>query len=264
MLMAFSGGGEDTNSTGGAPSACAADPASGTATCRTCHGGAPLGNLSGVITSNIPSAGYAAGATYTITANFVRASHTKFGFEISPQNSAGTQKGTMANITSGTQIILSGKYITHTSSGVSGSGNKIWNFKWTAPASGQGPVTFYGAFNATNNNNSDIGDSIFKTSTTVTEDMAGVQNYDASYFSFSAFPNPTTDKINVHFTLMESSSVEMDLFDIYGNNIRHLFSETDMNGAISKSFDVSSFPKGIYFLLLNVDGNISLQKIVKM
>ena len=263
--MAFNGGGDETNSTSGAPSACAGDPASSGATCKGCHSPGPaVTTLSGIFSSNIPPAGYTPSTTYTITANFVRPGHVKFGFEATPQNTAGTLKGTMANINAQTKLILSNKYITHTSSGVSGSGSKLWSFTWTAPATGQGPVTFYGMFNATNNNGSDSGDSIFKATMVMTENTTAVQNPNPEIFSFSTYPNPVSDFLNVKFYLAETSSAEMELFDIRGNKIAALLSETELSGEMDKSFDISSYPQGIYFLRLNVNENSSLKKIIKM
>jgi len=265
-MMAFStGGGQETNSTGGAPSACAGDPSSGGATCKGCHTPGPaVATLNGIITSNIPPAGYTPSATYTITANFVRPGHVKFGFEMSPQSSSGALLGIMANINSQTQIILSNKYITHTSSGVSGSGSKTWNFLWTAPTAGQCPVTFYGMFNATNNNGNTSGDSIFKSTLVVTENMASVNNYDKNNFFLSTFPNPATDVLNIKFILEERSLVDIDLFDSKGYKLGSLFSGIAMNGEVNKSFDFSSYSKGIYFIRLSVNGNYSLQKAVKI
>lgn len=264
-LMAFSGGGHETNSTGGAPAGFAGDPAASSATCRSCHSGPTAPTIPGIITSNIPPGGYMPGTTYTITANFVRAGHSKFGFEISPQNTSGVQKGTLANII-GTQLVgAGGKYITHVTGSTSGSGSKTWNFKWTAPAIGLGPVTFYGAFNATNSSNTDLGDSIFKSTMVATEDpTAAIYNLQENILSFTTFPNPAINNINVKLILLEQSSVEMDLFDINGNKVSNLFSETEMNGEVNKSLDISSYPKGIYFIRLNADGNSSLSKIVKM
>jgi hypothetical protein len=160
------------SNTGGAPAGRAGDPAGGSQTCRnSCHssGPAPIAQT-GWITSNIPVSGYTAGSTYTITATITRAGHSKFGFEVSPQSTAGVVKGTLT-VTSSQTHLTSGNtnYITQSSTGTSGTGSKSWTFNWTAPATGQGPVTFYGAFNATNSNNSDTGDSIFTSTLVVSE-----------------------------------------------------------------------------------------------
>jgi hypothetical protein len=65
------------------------------------------------------------------------------GFEISPQNTAGAQKGTLV-AGSGSQLVGGGtKYITHTNANTT---TNTWTFGWIAPAAGSGAVTFYGAF----------------------------------------------------------------------------------------------------------------------
>ncbi len=267
VLMSFGGGGDGVHSTGGAPAGYAGDPSNGNKTCNTsgCHTGATVQTLSGVFTSNIPGTGYTPGTTYTITAGFIRPGHTKYGFEATPQNASGTKLGTLANITAATQLVgTGGKYVTHTSSGISGTGSKTWNFRWTAPATGLGPVTFYGTFNATNSNSSVSGDSIFKTTYVVTEAPAGVQDQYADNFSLTTFPNPAFDNLNVKFTLQEPASVKIELYDINGNKTVSLFSGSGLNGEINKTFDISSYPQGIYFLRLNTGGSHSLHKVIKL
>lgn len=250
----------------GAPPGYSGDPAGGNKTCNTsgCHTGATVGTLTGIITSNIPTSGYTPGTSYTVTANFVRAGHAKYGFEISPQNPTGTLLGTLALLNTQTKLMGNNKYITHTNTGTAGTGSKTWNFRWTAPATGLGPVTFYGAFNATNSNNSDTGDSIFRSTLVVTEAPSAVSDLYTDHFSLSTFPNPTYDDLNVAFILSEPSSVEMELISLNGSKIKTLFSENDLNGEISESFDISSYPKGVYFLRLKVGSSQSLKKVVKL
>lgn len=270
VLMAFSGEGETTHNLGGTPTGGghSGDPAGGNKTCSKsgCHAGATDIILSGIISSNIPGAGYTGGNTYTITANFVRAGHTRYGFEATAQNASGVKLGTLANLSSNTQLVFgtAGKYISHTNTGVTGSGSKTWNFLWTAPAAGLGPVTFYGAFNATNANGNSIGDSVFKSTLVVTEAPASVNDNYTNNFSLSTFPNPTQDNLNIQFTLTNSAPVQIDLFDIKGNNIGNLLSETENTGEVSKRFNVSSYPQGIYFLRLNVEGDYTFHKFIKL
>lgn len=270
LLMSFAGGINDSHtSTGGAPNGHSGDPSASGKTCNTagCHTGATVGTLAGVITSTVPGTGYTAGNTYTITVSFVRPGHVKFGFQATPQNASGTKLGTLANLTSGTQIPAGsgGKYITHTNSSVSGTGgSRTWNFLWTAPATGLGPVTFYGAFNATNNNNLASGDSIFKSTLVLTEASSAVHDLYTDEFSLSAFPNPAHDNLQVKFNTPASSSAEIELWDMAGNRSHVLFSKTAVSGEINEAFDLSSYSKGIYFLRLNVDGRSSVQKIIKL
>lgn len=266
VLMSF-GGGDEFHSTGGAPAGYAGDPSGGNKTCNTsgCHTGATVGTLTGVFSSTIPPAGYTPGATYTITASFVRPGHSKFGFEASPQNTTGTKLGTLANITGGTQLVgPGGKYVTHTSSGVSGTGSRTWNFKWTAPATGLGPVTFYGTFNATNNNGTTAGDSIFRSTLVIAEAPASVSELEENDFSLLVFPNPASDFVHVRFTLTNSSPVEIQLLDVTGKKIASLPSEDYVNGEVNRTLNISSYPEGLYFVRVSSGQNVSLQKILKM
>lgn len=159
---------------GGAPAGRTGSPGDGGLTCAIsgCHLPGPAPSvMAGWITSNIPASGYVPGSTYTITATATRPGHVEFGFEISPQNAVGTLLGTLVvtNITE-MQLVGANKYITHKLAGTSGpTGSKTWNFNWIAPAAGTGNVTFYGAFNVTNNNNASTGDTIYTSTLVVSE-----------------------------------------------------------------------------------------------
>ena len=127
-------------SPGGSPASKTGSPGDNS-NCVSCHGGSAVA-VSGWITSNIPSGGYVPGTIYTITATATGTGRK--GFEVSPQNVTGTQLGVLAAGT-GSKLVGGTKYVTQTAAG-SSSGTSIWNFTWTAPATGTGNVTFYGAF----------------------------------------------------------------------------------------------------------------------
>ena len=136
LMISGYGGGPNLDYPGGAPAGYTGSPNDGK-NCTNCHGGS-ASTVAGQITSNIPAAGYTPGTTYTITVT-VSGSGNK-GFEVSPQNAAGTYLGTLI---AGTNSHITGtKYITHSATQ---TGTAVWNFQWTAPALGTGTVTFYGA-----------------------------------------------------------------------------------------------------------------------
>jgi hypothetical protein len=145
----------------GAPSGYANDKASNYKTCATsgCHTGfIPVNLPNATLTSNIGNNGYVAGQTYTITASIISA-HTRFGFEISPQDSLGNYKGILVVTNSAKTKITGTKYITHTTSGNS---LNSWTFNWIAPAINSGGIQFSGCILSTNSNNSTSGDSTYK------------------------------------------------------------------------------------------------------
>ncbi len=139
LLLSSFGGGGNSKYPDGAPSGNTGSPGDGQ-DCSSCHGGTATSTV-GWITSNIPAQGYTPGTTYNITVSVTGTGNK--GFQVSPQNVAGTLLGTLiAGV--GTQTTGTGKYMTHTSSNSSNPAN--WTFQWTAPVSGTGSVTFYGAF----------------------------------------------------------------------------------------------------------------------
>jgi hypothetical protein len=123
----------------GAPAGNTGSPSDATTCAESCHGGSAV-TQAGLITSTIPTAGYTPGSTYTITAS-ISGSGNK-GFQVSPQNTAGTLLGSLIAGT-GSQIVGI-KYVTHSSAKSSTAAS--WTFQWIAPAAGTGSVTFYGAF----------------------------------------------------------------------------------------------------------------------
>jgi len=123
----------------GAPAGNTGSPSDGTTCAESCHGGSAV-TQAGLITSNIPTAGYTPGTTYTITASISGTGNK--GFQVSAQNTAGTELGSLI-AGSGSKIVDT-KYITHSSA--KSSTAATWTFQWIAPVTGTGSVTFYGAF----------------------------------------------------------------------------------------------------------------------
>lgn len=245
----------------GAPAGKTGSPADGATCASSCHAGTTAPFMAGLITSTIPGTGYVPGTTYTITGTITRPGHTKFGFEISPQNSAGTLLGTMSITSTQTQIV-STKYITHTSSGTSGAGSKSWSFNWTAPAAGTGAVTFYGAFNATNSSSTSAGDSIFKSSLTVAEStVTGISdNTDNLSDNIHVYPNPVNNNFQLTNSISDNSEeITLSIFTVDGKLIRHI-ENTNYNSTI----DVTSLTKGNYLLKIEDKKNITFKRLVKI
>lgn len=123
----------------GAPAGYTGSPGDN-AECTQCHGGTAT-TVTGIISTNIPAAGYTPGSTYQITVTNNLTGSGKYGFELSPQKTDGTQVGTLVAGT-GSKLVGGTKYITHSNATASTSS---WTFGWTAPASGSGTVNFYAA-----------------------------------------------------------------------------------------------------------------------
>lgn len=235
------------------------------ATCTSCHSGGPNTVQPGWITSDVPLSGYVPGATYHITATAVYAGRTRFGFEISPQDPAGTYIGTMIDTSSEMQII-SVKYMTHTSAGTIGSGSRTWTFKWTAPTTMTDSVTFYGAFLCSNNSSSSSGDSTYKSSLTVHRDpTSDIPNDLNNEQEVLVCPQPASDHVYVGYKNEYGGKVEMNLYDVQGRMIAPLLMEHQAPGLQN---NLVIFPfilnTGVYFLKISTEtGNVARRILIQ-
>jgi hypothetical protein len=249
----------------GAPAGYCGDPSGGNQNCTSCHTGASASNVNDWISSNIPVTGYVPGSTYQITATATSTGHSRFGFEISPQNTGGTLMGTMATVNSDAQVLSPGKYITHTSAGTSGTGSKTWIFNWTAPVINSGTITFYGAFNAANSSNTSDGDDIYLSRLTVSENMStgGFTELLPGVKTFIVYPNPVSETMTVSYSVSALSSVELIIIDATGKRADRLISETRFPGIYTQTFDIKGkYPTGMYFIKLTTGKKSDVRKIL--
>ena len=250
----------------GAPAGASGAPADGgvpAGTCArsSCHNGTPTAQ-EGLITSNIPNTGYVPGQNYTTTATITEANKVKFGFQISPQNTAGAKLGTIVVTNSTeTQTLGGGKYITHKTAGTGGTGSRTWTFDWTAPAAGTGAVTFYGSLMAANNNGSDSGDQVYNSTLTVQEAAGNnVSENMAGIVDAEVYPNPSNGSFNI-LVSNAKSAIKTNVFSAEG---RLVYSNIYQNSAAKQIIPLATEGKltaGIYFVSVETEG---LQKVVKM
>ncbi|MDB9883420.1 T9SS type A sorting domain-containing protein, partial [Bacteroidia bacterium] len=120
------------------------------------------------LTSNFTGGGYIPDSTYTITLTYTHTGKSKFGYQLTCLDGNNAMAGSFSlisgnNKSSMNSTTVSGgtrSYMNHTSSGTSGSGGNTWSFKWTAPSTNKGTITFYTVVNATNSAGGNTGDII--------------------------------------------------------------------------------------------------------
>ncbi len=254
------------SSNSGAVAGHTGSPADGS-TCNTsgCHTGNAVLPITGVITSNIPPSGYIPGTVYTMTASVNQAGINRFGFQISPQANNGAYLGTLQVTSPTTTKIVGGKYITHTSGGTSATANsRTWNFNWTAPPTGTGNVTFYGAFNFANNNASTSGDNIKTSSLVVTENLTSGLVSNADPYSSVLFPVPANDQTTLRLYLAEAASLQIDLITLSGHIAAELYrvqNQQPGNHEISMPLP-ADLSDGLYFLRISGEQGIAMKKLM--
>lgn len=227
--------------------------------CTACHGGFAV-EVEDWISSDIPAEGYVPGMTYTITATNKESGATRFGFEISPQDTLGNLMGSMI-ITDAvrTKFVGGTKYITYTENGVEGVNSLSWSFQWVAPKSEE-DVTFYGGFNS-NFDGHKGGDQTFLSKLTVKRNKALSLNINKTLDKVKIYPNPTFDYVIVNFDVETAGNVNVDVVDVSGKVVLKLMEGAAGIGNFNKQFDISNLANGNYLVRIIADGKQSAQKI---
>lgn len=158
----------------GPPAGSTGAPGENPRACTTCHTGSPNPDTRGSITIGGAPASYVPGQRYTLTVTVSHpdADRRRWGFQLTALTQNGNQPaGTLVVTNSSlTRLVVGGpgrnrQYIEHTTLGTrSGlTGGTSWSFDWIAPSQDVGPVIFYAAGNAANNNGASTGDKIYVT-----------------------------------------------------------------------------------------------------
>ncbi len=133
-------------------------------TCMDCHGGNEINASGGSLMLTVPEV-YEPNEVYTIIVDLSRAGQSKWGFEMTALDTTGVRAGSFTADAANTQLTESNgkQYIQHTTAGTSVGTNDMhsWEFEWTAPDTDIGPITFYAAGNASNNDGGITGDYIY-------------------------------------------------------------------------------------------------------
>jgi hypothetical protein len=144
----------------------------GEQSCHLCHLDNPINAPGGAVTLDGVPATFAPGQTYPITVAVTREGLRRGGFEIAARFASGRQKGRQAGTwkprDARVQLIPGAvdKVLTFVQHNLAGSrvpetGANRWTIDWTAPSAATSPVQFNVAANASNNDDSPLGDYIY-------------------------------------------------------------------------------------------------------
>jgi hypothetical protein len=144
----------------------------GEQSCHLCHLDNPVNAPGGAVTlDGVPSI-YTPGQTYAVTVTISRDGLRRGGFEIAARFASGRRRGKQAGtwkpVDNRIQLIPGAvdKVLTFVQHNLAGSrvpatGANTWTVEWTAPESATAPVEFNVAANASNNDDSPLGDYIY-------------------------------------------------------------------------------------------------------
>ena len=125
--------------------------APGEGNCSDCHSGNSLNTVGGSLLLTVPNT-YVPGMVYDIVVKLERDSQKRWGFEMTALTNSNTRAGTFSTTDANTQAENENnrQYIKQTTVGTAQGTQDMhsWRFRWTAPSTNVGPITFYAAGNA--------------------------------------------------------------------------------------------------------------------
>ena len=95
-------------------------------------------------------------------------------------------------------------------------------------------------------------------------ETVGVWAIDNGQPVVGSFPNPFTDIINIEYTLEKYATVNLTIFNLYGQKIEILVNEPQTGGIHQIQWNACNLPGGIYFYRLQADNRFILNKILKI
>jgi hypothetical protein len=144
----------------------------GEQSCHLCHLDNPINAPGGSVMLDGVPLSFTPGQTYPITIGINRGGLRRGGFEIAARFASGKQKGKQAGawtprdarvqlIPGAVDKVLT--FVQHNLAGsrVPATGANTWTVDWTAPQAPAAPVQFNVAANASNNDDSPLGDYIY-------------------------------------------------------------------------------------------------------
>lgn len=80
--------------------------------------------------------------------------------------------------------------------------------------------------------------------------------------SLQVFPNPSSEEIVIHFNCTEISDTKISLYNVNGQLISLLLNERLQVGEVQKKINLSTFPKGIYYINISNSKESVNKKII--
>lgn len=84
---------------------------------------------------------------------------------------------------------------------------------------------------------------------------------DNDNYNLEVFPNPAVDELNIHFVLSLSQNIKISIINSLGKIVYEEF-VNDFVGQYNKKLDVSKLARDTYFIKLNTDNKIYIQKMI--
>lgn len=151
-------------------------------------------------------------------------------------------------------------YVEHTYQGHTGTiaGENSWVFKWQAPASSAGNVTFYLAVVEADYNGDEFGDYVYTQKVTSPGPVNSIGTINIAE-EVEVYPNPAVAEL---FLRAGSAHIEqITLMNMHGAIVKEC---SRIKPEVSKTIklDISGVSSGVYFLVLQGNGQKHTRKVV--
>lgn len=248
----------------------------GETTCTGCHTGFAINDGGGSVVISSPDLTnweYMPGDTYTINVTVSRTGCPLFGFGFecltgsTPAQNAGTlivTNPSETHILNATVSTVVRKNMVHSLNGGLGTDSKTFSFKWAAPTTNVGNVTFYCCGNATNMNGAKTGDHIYSTTQVVTPAFGATTNdIPDNSSTFNVYPNPANENLFVMYSAAIGKKVDFTLMTLDGKIAGPVYTFIG-TGSETTSVIVlpADFAAGIYLLRMQRGDTSTVKKIV--
>jgi len=91
----------------------------------------------------------------------------------------------------------------------------------------------------------------------------GVENtLTASGFSMEVWPNPFVERIQIRYTVVETSQVRIAVYDMMGKIVEILDECTMSPGSVTLEWDAANYPAGTYILKLTSEDESVMERVV--
>ena len=94
----------------------------------------------------------------------------------------------------------------------------------------------------------------------ITADEGGAEG-EAGFSLASVFPNPTSGRATVRYTLSEGADVRLDAYDVLGRRVATLAAGPQAAGPHEATFDAAALPAGVYVLRLTAGSEATTVRV---
>ena len=91
---------------------------------------------------------------------------------------------------------------------------------------------------------------------------ASINDQAAANTHFQAFPNPAQDQINISFNIDGAQTIAVDLYNNLGQKVVTIAEPGKLSGTKNVPFNVSTLPRGLYFIKATIGQRSECQKLL--